>query len=105
MIVNLGGELDLVSGQLSRMCLYDRNNRENELNFENPYESLRAYISWFGMSTNTKKGRFNLSHPPMCVASKMPLLIFRPEKCTNIPEDTAQGNAMFQNCKSVWCFF
>jgi hypothetical protein len=27
-----------------------------ELSFENPYELLRAYISWFGMSTNTKRG-------------------------------------------------
>jgi hypothetical protein len=63
MIGNLVGELDLVSGQLSRMCLYDRNNRENELSFENLYELLRTYINWFGMSKNTKKGQFNLNYP------------------------------------------
>jgi hypothetical protein len=30
--------------------------RKYELSFENPYELLRAYINWFGMSTNTKRG-------------------------------------------------
>jgi hypothetical protein len=34
-----------------------------ELSFENPYELLRTYINWFGMSTNTKKGQFNLNYP------------------------------------------
>jgi hypothetical protein len=27
-----------------------------ELSFENPYELLRAYMNWFRMSTNTKRG-------------------------------------------------
>jgi hypothetical protein len=30
-----------------------------ELGFENPYELLRAYINWFSMSTNTKRGDSN----------------------------------------------
>jgi hypothetical protein len=35
-----------------------------ERSFENPYELLGAYISWFGMSTNTKRGgsRFEPPH-------------------------------------------
>jgi len=38
-------------------------------------------------------------------SSKMPLLIFQPEKYTNIPEAIRKNNAMFQKFKSVWRFF
>jgi hypothetical protein len=38
------------------MFIMTRATGKYELGFENPYELLRTYINWFGMSTNTKRG-------------------------------------------------
>jgi hypothetical protein len=61
--------------------------------------------SCINTTTHTKKGQFNLNYPLIDLASKMPLLISLPEKCTNILEDTDYGNAMFQKFKGVVQFF
>lgn len=52
-----------------------------------------------------KKGQFNLNHPLMDVASKMPLLISQQKKCTNIPEVANNDNAMFHKFKGVGNIF
>jgi hypothetical protein len=76
-----------------------------ELSFENPYELLRTYINWFGMSTNTKKGQFNLNYPLIDVASKMPLIFspLLPTKAKHNSRKNARTSQKSPN-KIMQCF-
>jgi hypothetical protein len=48
-----------------------------------------------------KKGAVRFEPPPKDVPSKMPLLIFLPEKCTNIPEVNGKNKTIFWKFKVV----